>query len=318
MNRTSVIATINYYLTHLRTSVEHLNSLNLQDINVQAEMFYRDLLNLALGYELENINIVERNAQAIDLGDEAARVAIQVTSTADLSKIRHTLHGFVKSDLRSRYDRLIVLVIGERKQHREPTLEADGFSISLTDDVWGMSELLMMIGALPLESLESVRDFLRANIRAAEPRESNELITLTRLIEVLSAAHAELSAADNREDPDPEHKIEQRFADHAAFLQEMYVQLHEIYGRLLRELNQYADLGHVRIRKLQVYLMNWSDRVLDEHGGDPKAALDALVAKVTAMMGASDVGFDDGAIRYFLIDQLIACNVFPNKIAVDA
>ena len=46
--------------------------------------------------------------------------------------------------------------------------------------------------------------------------------------------------------------------------------------------------------------------------------LDALAEKVLRMMGASEVAFDDCAIRYYLVDQLIACNVFPNKRALDA
>ena len=59
--------------------------------------------------------------------------------------------------------------------------------------------------------------------------------------------------------------------------------------------------------------MNWSDRVLTECGGDPQAALELLTQRVLGMMGSSDAGFDDGAVRYYLIDQLIMCNVFPNK-----
>ena len=77
-------------------------------------------------------------------------------------------------------------------------------------------------------------------------------------------------------------------------------------------------MGHIRIRKLQVYLWNWSDRVLREFKGDPKAALQALCDRVMAMMGAGETDFDEGAVRYYLIDQLIACNVFPNKAAVNA
>jgi len=59
-----------HYLTQLRMSVGHRNSLNLQDVNVHAEAFFRDFLNLVFEYKLKNINIVERNARAIDLGDE--------------------------------------------------------------------------------------------------------------------------------------------------------------------------------------------------------------------------------------------------------
>lgn len=319
MNRASLLNGITYYLTHLRMSVEQLNSLNLQDINVHAETFFRDFLNLALGYQLKNINIVAKNARAIDLGDEGERIAIQVTSTSEIGKIKHTHKGFVAEGLDGKYDRLVVLIIGEKKRYRESILGGDGiFSMSLADDIWDVSELLRKIGDLSLEKLERCRDFLHRELVIAVPRQSNEVLTLIRVVEVLSAAEEGLSAADNREDPDPERKIRDRFADHAEFLEQQYVELHEIYGRALAEVNKYSDLGHVRIRKLQVYLMNWSDRVLTECGGVPKAALDLLVGKVLLMMGTSDAPFDDGAVRYYFIGQLIACNVFPNKRVLDA
>lgn len=314
MNRSELIKGITHYLTHLRMQVEHLNSLNLQDDNVNAENFFRDLLNLVFGYDLKNINIVEKNARAIDLGDEMERVAIQVTSTSDLGKIKHTHGGFVKGGLDKKYDRLVVLIIGEKRTYRENSLGGGGvFNMSLDDDVWGMKDLIRQVGDLPLDKLEQCRGFLRAELRIAEPRESNEVNTLIRLIEVLSSAEEGLSVGDNREDPDPEGKIHDRFAMHAGFLERLYVDLHEIYARALDEVKRHSDLGHVRVRKLQVYLMRWSDRVLNECGGDPQVALDELTKKVLQMMGASDVAYDDGAVRFYLIKQLIACNVFPNK-----
>ncbi|MNS04447.1 hypothetical protein D3C72_358060 [compost metagenome] len=300
-------------------SVEQLSSLNLHDMNVHAENFFRDFLNLALGYDLKNINIIEKNARAIDLGDADARIAIQVTSTSDLVKIKHTHKGFVAGKLDEKYDRLVVLIIGERKAYREQALGDEGaFSMSLSDDVWGISDLLTKISDLPLEKLDLCCDFLRRELRIPEPRRSNEVNTLVRLIEVLSASDEGLSAGEHREDPDPTGKIRDRFAEHAKFLEQQYVDLHELYGRAYEEVSKHSDLGHVRVRKLQIHLMHWSDRILSECGGDPKAALQALTERVVDMMGASDGGFDEGAIRYFLVAQLIACNVFPNKQPLNA
>lgn len=314
MNRAELINAITHYLTLLRMKVEFLNHLNLQDINIHAETFFRDLLNSALGHALVNINIIERNARAVDLGDEVERIAIQVTSTPDIGKIKHTYSGFVKGGLDKKYDRLVVLIIGEKKAYRETSLGGDGaFSMSLEEDVWGLHDLLRKISDLPLDKLEACQNFLRAELRISEPRVSNEIKTLVRLVEVLSAAEEGLFFAEGREDPDPDKKINDRFAHHAEFLEHLYVSLHEIYGRTLAEVNRHSDLSHVRVRKLQVFLMQWSDRILNECGGNPEAALDRLTEEVLAMMGSSDVEFDDGAIRYYLIDQLIACNVFPNK-----
>jgi hypothetical protein len=314
MKRSDLIKGITYYLTHLRMRVEALNSLNLQDDNVHAENFFRDFLNLSLGYSLVNINIISPNATAIDLGDEGERIAIQVTSTSDIEKIKHTHSRFLKAGLVSKYDRLVVIIIGEKKDYRAVSLGAHNtLLMSISDDVWGISELLRRVCDLPTAKLEPCLEFLRKELRISEPRGSNEVSTLVRLIEVLSAAEEGLSVGDNREDPDPERKIYDRFSDHADFLERQYVELHEIYGQALAEVNKYSDLSHVRLRKLQVYLMRWSDRVLNDCKGDPLLALDTLTEKVLDMMGHSDVEYDDGAIRYYLIGQLIACNVFPNK-----
>lgn len=319
MRRAELLRTVTHYLTHLRVSVEASNSLNLQDLNVHAEAFFRDLLNLAFDYRLVNINIIEKNARAIDLGDEANRIAIQVTSTADFSKVKHTFGGFIKAKLQTKYDRLIVLIIGAKKNYRETNLDdPSAFSMSVADDVWDVADLLRMIGDLNLEKLQACQEFLRKELRLSEPRQSNEVRTLTRLIEVLSASEEGLQAGDNREDPDPEGKIRDRFADHAEFLQQEYVKLFEIYGRTLKEVETHTDLGHVRVRKLQVYLWNWSDRVLKEFKGDPAAALQALCDRIMGMMGTGEADFDQGAVRYYLINQLIACNVFPNKAAIGA
>ncbi|OYX62754.1 MAG: hypothetical protein B7Y89_07655 [Novosphingobium sp. 32-60-15] len=319
MNRAKLLGIVTYYLSHLRMSVEASNSLNLQDLNVHAEIFFRDLLNLALDYDLININIAEKNARAIDLGDEAIRIAIQVTSTADFTKVRHTFDGFIKANLQNKYDRLIVLIIGTKKNYREQALGAQStFSMSISDDVWDVEDLLRKIGGLNLDKLQACQDFLRKELRLSEPRQSNEVRTLMRLIEVLSASEDGIHAGDNREDPDPEGKIRDRFANHADFLQQEYVKLFEIYGLALKEVEVHTDLGHVRVRKLQVYLWNWSDRVLREFKGDPEVALQALCDRIMGMMGTGEADFDEGAVRYYLINQLIACNVFPNKATISA
>ncbi|WP_082476091.1 SMEK domain-containing protein [Methylobacterium sp. Leaf99] len=319
MNRQRLLEDVSHYLTHLQISVGHLNGLNLQDINIHAEIFFRDFLNLALGYTLESINIIERNARAIDLGDRGGRIAIQVTSTSEIAKIKHTHNGFVSSRLDKLYDRLIVIIIGEKQKYRQRILGGSGvFSMSLIDDVWDIPEIIRKISNLSLKKIELCRDFLFDELTIAEPRQSNEVSTLIRLIEVLSVTEEGTSIGNLREDPDPTGKVRDRFANHAGFLQRQYVELHELYGRALAEVDRHSDLGHVRVRKLQVYLMVWSDKILTEVRGNPKTALDLLTKKILRMMGTSAVGFDEGAIRYYLINQLIACNIFPNKLMSDA
>jgi hypothetical protein len=57
-------------LSFLKSKVQLSNSINLTDINVISENFYRDFFNKLYGYNLTNINIEEKNAAAIGRSDE--------------------------------------------------------------------------------------------------------------------------------------------------------------------------------------------------------------------------------------------------------
>jgi len=314
MNRAHTFSLVVHHLTQLQMRISMFNSLNMQDINIHAENFFRDLLNLSLGYNLININISQRNAQSIDLGDETARVAIQVTSTSDFSKIEHTYTGFVTSGLPRKYDRLIILIATEKKQYRKKTLGGSGeFCLSISRDVWDIKTVASEINNLSLEAMIKCSDFLRDNISISAPRPSNEVQTLVRLITVLSESESITIDTRDRGDPDPEGKIIKRFADHAAFLKKQYSDLFEIYGQLLKEFYKYSDISQTHLLKLQIYLRSWSDHILTECAGDPLIALELLVRRVLTKMEVSGLTFDECAVRFYLVDQLIACNVFPNK-----
>lgn len=112
-------------LALLSREVSILNAVNLYDINIVAEDFFPGLLNLIYGYELKNANYLEKNAPAIDLVDPKNRIAVQVTSDNSSTKIKHTIEEFNKNKAYQSYDRLIVLILTQKKNilpiliHRE-------------------------------------------------------------------------------------------------------------------------------------------------------------------------------------------------------
>lgn len=104
-------------LALLSREVEILNCVNFYDINIVAEDFFAELLNLIYGYNLKNLNVVEKNAIAIDLFDEKKRLCIQVTSDNSSEKIKETIHKFIEKLNYSKYDRLVVLILTKKKKY---------------------------------------------------------------------------------------------------------------------------------------------------------------------------------------------------------
>lgn len=91
MNREKIINDIIRGLTLLKYDIEHRQAINNYSLNMHSENLYRDMLNIIYGYELENANATNKNAEYIDLTDEKNKFFIQVTSTKTKSKIDKTL-----------------------------------------------------------------------------------------------------------------------------------------------------------------------------------------------------------------------------------
>lgn len=135
MNKEIYIKEIAESLALLSKEVTILNAINLYDINIVAEDFFSGLLNLIYGYELKNVNNLEKNAPAIDLFDSKNRISIQVTSDNSSMKINHTIKEFNNNKSYESYDRLVVLILTQKKNYTT-NFDTDGkFSFDKKKDI---------------------------------------------------------------------------------------------------------------------------------------------------------------------------------------
>ena len=318
MNRQDYQKSINNSLAWLSTQVSINNRLNLTDINVHSENLYRDLLNLAFGYNLVNINIIDYNAAAIDLGDEGNKFAIQITSTSALAKIKHTVTKFTEKKLYGKYDKLVILNITSKTAHTVPTVGDDTYSLNTKDDIWDLGDLAIMINDLELSKIQEINDFLNQQLYM-KPTESlpRNVETILRLIELISNEEHPAAGEGFLDEPFPEEKINERFADHTKFLKQEFLTLYQDYGAVLASVEQESDIGQVKFRRVAQHLRVYSDKILTECNGDPKQALAKLIDNFVGMLNEKGFEADTGAAQFYIVKHLIKCNVFPNKDAAN-
>jgi hypothetical protein len=315
IRKTQLINQAHYFLSVIRALIKTNRTVYLTDVNKRAEDFYRDVLNVVEGLALENINIEEPNAAAIDLGDKTARIAIQVTSTKEISKIKSTFEKFIAKGLNTSYDQLIVLNINEAGVHRAESLDdPSGFRFVIERDLWDMDTVVSRLERCEIETIEKLVDYLKDHVRpAAGSVLPNEELTILTLIEALGEESEAGGDAEFRDEPDPEGKIEKRFAEHADFLKTEYKDLRELYGSLLDDTLRQVTPTRAQIRKMQIFMKRTSDRTLTDEKGNPEKALNRLTARYGALLSDRGVSYDESAVRFFLLDQVIKCNVFPNR-----
>lgn len=305
--------------SYIKSQVELSTSGNLTDINIYSENFYRDCLNLIFGYQLENINIIEPNAAAIDLGDEKNKIAIQVTSSGALSKVKKTVKKFNDKNLGSKYNRLIILNISMKKKHKAQVVgEKDQHQLDIANDIWDISDLMNEISNKSIEEITEIKEFIEAQtVFSGTESIAKEIKTFQALISMLSDDNHPGVGHSFVDEPDPTGKIEERFYHHTDYLKGEFKDLYSEYGGVLADVFANEQLGHVQIRRLRIHLRTDSDRILTECRGDAREALQRLVSEFSSRLEASGVDYDISAVRFFLIDELIRCNVFPNKEACD-
>jgi hypothetical protein len=307
-------------LAYVKSEIEISTPQNLTDINIYSENFFRDFLNLIWGFKLQNINIGDRNSAAIDLGDSVSKVAVQVTSTNEFSKIEKTVVKFNEKKLYEKYDKLKVLIIGRRKQYKKRTVgEPHGYEFDIVNDVWDVSKLIEFVGNKGSEEILEIQRFLEAEVQfTSRENLAKEVSTFESLILMLSDENHPASGCGFLEEPDPNGKINDRFSNHSALLLSEFQELYSEYGEVLSDVRQHSGIGQPKLRRLGLYLKTRSDEILNDCCGDPAEALKRMVSDLELLMKKQVNEYDATAIRFFLIDELIRCNVFPNKVPLSA
>lgn len=315
INKEIYLKNISESLALLSREVTLLNAVNLYDINIIAEDFFPGLLNLIYGYELKNANHLEKNAPAIDLIDSKNRIAIQITSDNSSAKIKHTIEEFNKNQVYQLYDRLVVLILTKKKKYSSNFDTQGMFTFKSKRDIWDVENLMKDIYKLKTEKIKEISNYLSEELcdkyYSAKETQANEVETIIALIEYISA-HRKLKERQKTV-VDPEYKIYKRFRDFADRLITEYTTLCTIYGEGLTIVNDRLGIDEAQEIIIMLYLQDISMQFLEEEHNNPVAALNKLVTYFEEKLSTNGKKYDRSAIKFYLIDEMIKCSVFPNE-----
>jgi tetratricopeptide (TPR) repeat protein len=143
-------------LAWLAASCKLRGSLHLFDNNVLSHHFFCQLLNGMYGFKLEVMDRIQSNYPAVDLGDTENRIAYQVTTEKSGAKVQHTLNKFVEQGLQAKFNKLKVLVIGERQARYTALSIPKEIAFAPNKDIIDLTSLVKDAEGLPTLSLEKL------------------------------------------------------------------------------------------------------------------------------------------------------------------
>lgn len=317
MERKKIIDDIIEQLTFLKIVINTYTGAGLYDVAIYGEDLFQQLLNLIFNYKLTNANLLEKkNYPAIDLSDKDNGICFQITADSSSKKVEKTISEYIDKELYKTYQILKFLILKKKVNHSKTSFETQGlFSFDKVNDILYIDDLIIPIRSKTIDDLKKIQDFLRKEV-SSKKKEATETIakeveTIIDLIEFLSANVTNID--DPIEEPDPEKKIYKRFSAHTDFLINQIKEYIPMYANARKEAVDKIGLDALRIKYITLYLKAKSDSMLTEANGNPEVALNNLVGFFEEQLSKTGKKYDYNAIRYFLIQEIINCNVFPNE-----
>lgn len=124
MNQQKSLLRISELLSRFKIQVGILNANAQLDINIIAEDILIPILNIAYNCDLKNAKYCEDDAKfpALDLLDKENRIAIQITSTPTIEKVKKTIKGIIKNSFQSQFDHFYIYIITQKQNSYDKTI----------------------------------------------------------------------------------------------------------------------------------------------------------------------------------------------------
>ena len=312
MNRDIYVAKIKTLLNILKGEIKDSGKLNLLDINVHVEDFYRDLLNLVYGWQLKNMNQWNQNAAGGDLWFEDGKVVIQVSSTSTKEKIQSSIDKLSTEQFAGYRFKFLRIDGDVIKLRKELYNTHDDIVFDPSTDIIDISSLIKEITHLQIDSLRQVFELC---VKEIVPLDTPK-VTESDLAIVVKSLAANVKDWTKERRPikyDVEKKIDFNHLEERRRLindYKLYIgKLNAVYGEFVDngtdcEFIILQNLSDMYSRYLGQYESNaLFDKIVDE---DRDLALNSK--------SAEDIPVDrvNVCINVIVVDAFIRCRIFED------
>jgi len=176
MKQAQLISKISDLLVQFSNEVSDKAKLKLTDINIISEDILVPILSITYDTDLINLNEEKSNFPGIDLatkdhityGGKTKKIAFQITSTNNITKIKDTLTGYAKGKFYEKFDEIYIYNLVEKQKSfqassiKEIEKIIDGkFKFDLGKNIIDRTDIEKKIKALsPISKIEAIHKLL--------------------------------------------------------------------------------------------------------------------------------------------------------------
>ena len=318
MQRKNYFDYVEEKLAILSIRVKNRGKLNILDVHMHSENFYRDFINLLYGWSLENANNRLQNIEAIDLIDDNVKLIVQVSATATKTKINNSLSKKSIEEYAKRGYTFKFVSIAENadqlRQQKYNNLYNIGFNPK--KDIYDISSLEKDILNLKLQKLEEVYQFIKAELGNMPDcvRFNSDLTTIINILAEVKLGENEPLGNINMFEIDK--KIEFNKLDIAASIIDDYK---IFYNQVEKKYREFDKMGlNKSMLVLQSLKKMYIDALLKNKYDNSDLLFVGLIDEVKEIVINSSNYFDisketlEACASLLVVDAFMRCKIFKN------
>lgn len=164
MNRSNYFSYIEKHLNILSYRITERGKLNILDLHIYSETFFADFLNILFGFNLQNMNIVVQNIEAIDLVDEKHQIIAQVSATCTKPKVESSLGKKIFIDYPGYRFKFVSIAKDAAGLKKESFKNPNGALFNPVEDVIDIGTILNIILSKRIDEQKKIYEFIKKEL----------------------------------------------------------------------------------------------------------------------------------------------------------
>jgi hypothetical protein len=283
------------------------------DLNLHSENFYLNFCNELFGWQLQNINAIKHNTEAIDLIDETNQIIIQVSSTATKQKIETALSKKSLASYKG-YSFKFIPIVKDASGLRDQTYK-NPYNINFDPqiDIYDIKSILTKITAFKIEDLERIHNFIKREL-ISDVEISKIDTNLASIINILAQEDWDKEQESYQVKPfQIDCKIEFNNLKKAKALIDDYMVHHNRVDKIYTEFNK---LGVNKSNSVLLSIRNdyVKNRAITNDDELFFKVIEVVIEKIKGSANYTPIPYEELelCVNILVVDAFIRCKIFEN------
>jgi len=164
MNRSNYFDYIEEKLNLLSIRINGRGKLNILNLNIHSEAFFAEFLNILLGFNLRNMNVLKQNTEAIDLIDENNKIIAQVSATCTKKKIEASLSKGISIDYPGYRFKFVSIAKDATHLKKENFLNPNNVLFNPSEDIFDINTILNTVLNKCADDQKKIYEFVKKEL----------------------------------------------------------------------------------------------------------------------------------------------------------